>query len=149
MSHDKKVERFWMMFAALGGAFLVSSCGGGGDSAPAFTCAIGSLPGGSWRWHYTETNGSCGAIADETILPGSDVGTSSCTGVTNQISADRCTVDFAKTCPLNSTTIIGTQTWVGHLVQTAATELHGSATLQAVAPFGSCRSTYSIAVTKL
>ena len=30
MNHDKNVERFWMMFAALGFAFLVSSCGGGG-----------------------------------------------------------------------------------------------------------------------
>ncbi len=30
MNHDKKVERFWKMLAALGSAFVLLSCGGGG-----------------------------------------------------------------------------------------------------------------------
>ena len=127
-------------------ALSLSACGG--SDTPSFTCTIGSLSG-AWQTHYTESNGSCGPIVDETTVFGSSGGSSSCTGVTANVSADHCAIDTTSTCPLSSTTISGTQSWVIHFTQASLTELDGTGTVQVVSSAGSCRSTYAITVKKL
>ena len=60
----------------------------GGDP---FTCAIGSLTG-TWRTHYVQTDGTCGAIPDETTILGGS-GSGGATYTQQQISADHCRED--------------------------------------------------------
>ena len=127
-------------------ALSLSACGG--SDTPPFTCTIGSLRG-SWQTHYTESNGTCGPISDETTVFGSSGGNSSCTGVSANVSPDHCSIDTTSTCPLSSTTISGTQSWTVHFTQSSPTELDGTGTVQVVSSAGSCRSTYSMTLKKL
>ena len=66
-----------VVLAACGG----SDSGSGGSSG--FTCSIGTGTSGSYRFHYVETNGTCGAISDETSVPGTAAPTG-CTTVTGR-----------------------------------------------------------------
>lgn len=121
-------------------AVLAGGCGGSD-----FECAIGELTG-SWRLHYEETDGTCGAIADETALfdpagalPGN------CVTNADNLSADRCEYDLDYTC----TEPTFTQRWVSHFEQIDEDFMRATATLTFTDAAGSCRSTYDVTITKL
>jgi hypothetical protein len=100
---------------------------------------------GTWRVSYRETNGTCGTLADETVVMGSganDVAASACTFGANQIASDKCSQSLDYTCPLKG--VSGTQQWVGQLRQTAANRLEGPFTVQVQGAPGVCRSTYDV-----
>lgn len=144
-----------MRTTAAGSIVLLSAlvgCSSSSSSGKPFTaCTIGSLTG-TWRVTYVETDGTCGKVADETVVlssaatPGAP-GTPSCTIAANQISPDRCRIDLDFTCTLNG--VAGTQRWIGATHQLSATELSSSMTLTLTSPsLGSCRSTYAVDWTK-
>lgn len=138
------------IIAALALAFIVG-CGGTDstttDPTPiGYSCSIGSLTG-TWRFHYTETNGNCGPISDETGILGVGSGSSSCTTAYKRISADQCRMDAEFTCP--TTDQQGTVSWVLVLEQVSNVQITGSGTVQGIHPAGTCRSTYAITVTRL
>lgn len=105
------------------GLLALASCGGGSD----FTCSVGSLTG-TWRFKYQETNGTCGALQDETIILGTTTAPSGCTTSADLVSADHCRLDTSFTCPIISATVTGTQTWTETFSQVSAGELSGSGT---------------------
>jgi hypothetical protein len=129
-------------------ACWLAGCGGDDNPAPFSDCHIGELSG-TWRTHYAETNGNCGAIADETGIFNPNAPPPA--GVTidaKQISSDKCRGDLAFT--IATTDGQGSQSWVMVIHQTSATELQGTATLQLNHPtLGNCRSTYDVTVTQL
>lgn len=131
----------WMGLAVV---WVLGGCGG--SDAPFADCDIGGLTG-TWRFHYDETNGNCGAIADETVALSSSA-PSSCTTNSSSVSGDKCELQDDFTCPLTSGT--GSQRWVEVIDQASATEMDGTATVQLVDDAGdTCRSTYNVTVTKL
>jgi hypothetical protein len=132
--------RHWLAVVSILAA--LAGCGGSDH----VTCAIGSLTG-TWRLQYQETNGTCGPIPDETVIAGAPTGPA-CTTITQQISSDHCRIDTAFNCP--TTDSLGTQAWTVTLTQTANTQLTGSGTVQVNHPtLGTCRSTYSLTMTKV
>lgn len=109
---------------------------------------MGSLTG-TWRVTYVETDGTCGKVADETVVITSgksgatQPASTGCTYAADEISADRCRADLDFTCPL--TGVAGTQRWIGATHQISATELTSSMTLTVTTPNrGTCRSTYTL-----
>jgi hypothetical protein len=116
---------------------------------PSFTCAIGELSG-TWRIHYEETNGNCGAVADETVVlspAASQAASAGCTYAAQNISSDKCSLELDFTCP--TTDNAGTQHWIGSMHQVAADRLEGSYTVQLQHPqLGTCRSTYDTTMQK-
>jgi len=124
----------WWVAVVLAGAI-------GCDGGDAFEdCAIDALTG-AWRLSYTETDGTCGPIQDETFILGG-TGDGACTEHANTISDDRCeqTLDF--TCP--TTDGAGTQRWVMVLEQVGEEHIAGTGTVQLDHPEGTCRSTYDL-----
>ena len=112
-------------------------------------CNLGSITG-TWRTHYDETNGNCGAIPDETNISTSTTmpSDSACTVTTNVLSDDKCHLDRQFECP--TTDGLGTQSWTSAITQTAAGRIEGSATVQLQHPsIGTCRSTYNVTITQL
>lgn len=136
--------QFWLSIVMTAATVLLLGCGGGEHEE--FTdCALGQLTG-TWRFHYVETNGDCGPIADETVMMSAATEpTGSLAGA--QISADRCRMDLAFTAA--TTDGQGTQTWTTVLFQTGPAHIGGTATVQINHPMGVCRSTYDVNVTKL
>lgn len=133
-----------LIMAIVGLAGCSSSTHGDGN----FTCAFGELSG-TWRVHYEETNGNCGAIADETVVLGTapDPAAASCTRAADVISQDKCRADEDFTCPTADNR--GTQHWIGTLHHTATDRVSGSLTVQVNHPsIGLCRSTYDVIWTR-
>lgn len=124
---------------------LLVGCSSSGAEPFYGPCTIGELTG-TWRVHYTETDGTCGKLADETMVMSAaskTPQTSQCTYAASQVSQDKCRIDMDFTCPL--TGIPGTQHWAGLYKQTGDGLLQGTFTAQASSPTaGTCRSTYSI-----
>lgn len=104
---------------------------------------------GTWRTHYQETDGTCGPIPDETnIFDPNAAPQPGCTQSQAQVSADKCRVDLAWSCP--TTDGNGTQSWVVVLTQTGPGTLKGTGTVQANhTSLGTCRSTYAMTLTKI
>lgn len=137
-------------------AALLFGCGStasstGAPPAPPFTaCEIGQL-GGAWLVSYTEVDGNCGPVPDETVVApsgapmkvggGVDAGGPQCTIAAQTISADKCEIDDDFTCTLLGGTA-GTQHWSGALHQTSAVDIVGRVSLQLLEPMAACRSTY-------
>lgn len=133
------------MFVAL--AVAVIGCSSAeSDKDSSFTCAMGSLTG-TWRTHYTETNGDCGPIPDETNVFNPGKFDPACTVRTNKFSADKCRWDADWSCP--TTDKQGTQAWVMVTRQTGSDKLESSATVTLSHPTGVCRSTYTMSTTRL
>jgi hypothetical protein len=108
-------------------------------------CAIGQLTG-NWRFHYTQTQGNCGAIADQTgTNPGAAPG-DGCNVESSAISKDKCSVTQRFTCNLKDN--LGTQAWVLTLRQVATDRIQGSGSLQINYPTGVCRSAYAIEISQ-
>ncbi len=136
-----------MKNALLAGLLLASGCSSVAQPQD-FTCAVGKLAG-TWRFHYVETSGSCGPIDDETGV--FEPGTPSAPGckINSQvISSDKCSVDTNFTCPTADGQ--ATQAWTLALEQVAEDRLTGTGTVQLTnhPTLGSCRSTYTITVTR-
>jgi hypothetical protein len=129
-------------------AALVAVACGGDDDESFRDCGLGQLRG-TWRIRYTETDGNCGPISDETAVFDPDAPLpAGCTRQAQSVSADKCRMDLAWTCP--TTDGAGKQAWVMVMLQRSHTRLEGTATVQLDHPsLGSCRSTYSLAITKL
>lgn len=109
------------------------------DTGP-FTCRIGELTG-AWRVTYAESNGTCGAIPDETaVLTTTGATPAGCTVKASQISEDKCSFTLDYTCPL----VVGEGEgqWTGIIRQTGDRELRGNVSLQVTTPTATCRSTY-------
>ncbi len=126
----------------------LAGCSSSNHGDENFTCAFGELSG-TWRVHYEETNGNCGAIADETVVLGTapDPAAASCTRAADVISQDKCRADEDFTCPTADSR--GTQHWIGTLHHTASDRVSGSLTVQVNHPaFGLCRSTYDVIWTR-
>lgn len=132
---------------------MLLACSDDADSAPTpgedFSCAIGSLTG-TWRVTYTEVDGTCGAIAAETVnfsATGSN-GSDPCTYHAQKVSGDKCRLDFDYTCP--TTDGKGSTRWTGVTKQTGTEKLESDATVQGTHPSaGTCRSTYTMVWAKL
>jgi hypothetical protein len=124
-----------------------------GADEPFRDCTMDRLTG-TWRASYRETNGTCGAIPDETVnLSAASSGSSSSSGdacrtLAYGISPNKCRVEQSFTCPTNDDR--GTQSWTMVLQQTSPTSITGTATVQlSHATLGSCRSTYAMTWTRL
>lgn len=121
----------------------------GADDPPFTNCRLGQLSG-TWRASYVETGGTCGAIADETVVLSAGLvaeAQSTCTYAANQISQDRCRIDQDFTCPLANAA--GSQRWSGVTRQIAAGAMRGEMTVQVNGSRGSCRSSYVVSWTQL
>jgi len=130
-----------MGIAACSVMVLACSSSTEGDSPP-FSCALGELRG-TWRLSYAEKDGTCGPIADETVvLTGEGSAPSACTQDALVISDDKCRMDLSFTCPLSGGS--GSQSWTGATRQVAADRLIGDMTADARMGGASCRSTYEI-----
>src|SRR5688572_29357667 len=83
----------------LAGAILFAACGGSTEDG-FNNCALGELTG-SWHFQYTEIDGTCGQIGDDTGVPDPEgsVLPTECTYSANDISADQCRWDLSWTCP--------------------------------------------------
>jgi hypothetical protein len=139
--------------AVLAAALTLIACGGSSSSDSssnsALTCGLGtgSLTG-TWRTHYTQTDGNCGAIPDETNMMGSSSMPPGCTLAARNVSADNCHLSIDFTCPTSDN--LGTQHWVVAYSQVSATEILATGTVQVShATLGTCRSTYNVDITKL
>ena len=115
-----------------------SSTGSSGFSGP---CHIGELSG-TWRVHYTQTDGNCGALPDETVIMDAAPSNSKCTYAAKSISADKCRMDLDFTCPLPAGP--GEQHWVGTLRQTGPGSMDGPWTGQGTSLGQTCRSSYDV-----
>lgn len=135
-----------LLAATLFFGVAIAACGAEDDK---FTdCHIGELTG-TWRTHYTETDGNCGPISDETGIfdPNAPL-PAGCTSQGSSVSANKCRGDIAVTCPTTDNN--GTQAWVIVVTQTGPGSLKGTGTVQLNhATLGNCRSTYSMTLTKL
>lgn len=120
------------------------------ESSPPFTaCKLGELTG-TWRARYTETNGDCGPIPDETVVfsPGKqDPAAAACTFLTNTTSADKCRADLDWRCPPAKGD--GIVRWTGVLRHVGEGALSADLSLYINASAGVCRSTYTITMTRL
>jgi len=122
---------------------VLFGCGGQGEDFS--DCSIGRLTG-TWHMQYVEASGTCGPIADETVMMGAtDTSGSVLHGAL--ISPDRCQMDAAFTSPTLDG--LGTQTWTMVVYQVGLERLEGIATVQIVHPMGVCRSTYDIVLVRL
>lgn len=132
------MENGWLV--AMGTALMACSSSTDGDAAP-FACALGELRG-TWRLSYVEqSGGTCGPIADETVVLTGTTGTpSACKQDALLISDDKCRMDLDFTCPAAN----GSQRWTGATRQVAADRLIGDMTAQLSAGGAACRSTYQI-----
>ncbi len=112
------------------------------SEADTFTdCKLGQLTG-TWHVSYTERDGNCGRIADETVTLSPATAAeaqSKCTYATNTVSSDRCRADQDFTCPLTGAQ--GSQRWVGTLRHVTERSLSGRYTVQVTGDV-TCRSTY-------
>jgi hypothetical protein len=131
------------------------------DSEPFDDCSLGlGERSGIWRTSYTETDGTCGPIPDETTVVGHDP-SEGCTITYEAFSEDRCRGETSFTCLSTDPTRIYmlsegeepplnvSQSWTVVLNQVSATKLTGTGTVQLESPRGTCRSTYAITVTQL
>jgi hypothetical protein len=135
------------LLGALAGVLLAVACGGGDNEDEDFTCALGELAG-TWRLHYVETDGTCGPIEDQSGIFNPGEPAPGCTLDSRIISADKCRLDTAFTCPLADG--LAFQGWTIVLTQVASGRLSGTGTAELNHPSaGSCRSTYDIMVTRL
>lgn len=127
---------------------VLSACSSSTDGdAPAFTCALGELRG-TWRLSYEEQGGgTCGPIADETVVltGNTSAAPAACTQDALLISDDKCRMDLDFTCPAGTN---GSQKWAGATRQVAEDRLVGDMTAQATVGNQSCRSTYTITWTR-
>lgn len=128
-------------------AFSLVACGGSDDQGSFSDCGLGELTG-TWRMHYEETDGNCGAVADETAVfdPGAPLAPG-CVNHSQSVSDDRCRMDMSFECP--TTDEQGSQAWVMVMRQIARDRLEGTGTLQLDHPDVLCRSTYDLTVAKL
>jgi hypothetical protein len=136
------MEKIGTVFALFA---LLSACSSEDDnSAKPAVCSIGELRG-TWRISYTETDGTCGAVADETAVldPNAEAPATGCEYHSMSVSDDKCRMDMDYTCPLAGG-VHGSQRWTGSLHQTDAGRLAGSITAQVTSPAGPCRSTYDV-----
>lgn len=104
-------------------------------------CKLGQLTG-TWRVSYTERDGNCGRIADETVSLSAATAAeaqSKCTYAVNTVSADRCQAEQDFTCALTGAK--GTQRWVGTLRHATERTLSGRYTVQVTGDV-TCRGTY-------
>ena len=127
-----------MMMAAavlISASPFISSCSDFSD------CRIGELTG-TWRMSYTERNGNCGDVADETVNFNSLGGGGDCAVYAESISADQCVFETDFECPFDGGR--GTQRWVLHLRQIGEGRISGTGTAQVQHVSGVCRSTYDI-----
>jgi hypothetical protein len=116
---------------------LLTACSSSTDGD--HRCAIGELRG-TWKVTYDEKNGTCGEVADETVVlseAASQQAQSSCVYRAQEVSADKCRLDLDFTCPL--ATGAGSQTWVGALRHTAEDTISGEMTAQFVLDGRTCR----------
>lgn len=140
-------------FAIVGSMVVASGCSGATTPEPptTFECQLGELTG-TWRLKYTETNGSCGRLPDETVVLGAqgpDSGTSDCTLAAGTISADKCRLDQDFTCP-SGDGLNGKVRWVGVTKHVAKDRLESDMTISIREhPKISCQSTYTITWTRL
>lgn len=114
------------------------------DEDEAVTCKLGELDG-TWLVTYVEKDGTCGKIADETVVlsPGAAAeAQSKCTYNAQTVSPDKCRLDLDYACTLATGT--GSQHWIGTLKQVANARLSGSMSVQIVLNGQTCRSTYDI-----
>lgn len=133
-------------------AFLIVlsvACSSSNDGdAPPVTCKLGELDG-TWQVTYVEKDGTCGKIADETVVlsPGAAADAQSkCTYNAQSVSPDKCRIDLDYTCPL--ATGAGSQHWVGALRHVADARVLGSMSVQVVLGGQTCRSTYDVTWTR-
>lgn len=146
MGHTKLALRA-AVAATVAAAMLACGSSDGSGEEP-YTCAIGELVG-TWRWHYDETDGTCGQIPDETgIFDPNAEPAPGCTIASSSVSDDKCRSDTAFTCP--TTDNLGDQSWVMVVHHSGAGLLTGTATVQINhSTLGTCRSTYDVTVTEL
>jgi hypothetical protein len=114
----------------------------------AFACELGELTG-TWRISYQETNGSCGRIADTTLVISESLveeAEEACTYASSAISPDRCRIDQDYTCVTGDGR--GSERWVGTMRHSARDTVSGSMTLQLDHAEVFCRSTYAITWTR-
>lgn len=126
---------------------VLGACSSSEDDPPA-ACKLGELDG-TWLVTYAEKNGTCGQLADETVVlsPGAAADAQSkCTYRAQNISADKCRLDLDYTCPL--ATGSGSQQWAGTMTHVADRRVAGSMTVQAVLGGQTCRSTYDVTWTR-
>lgn len=125
---------------------VLSACSSSTDGdAPAFKCALGELRG-TWRLTYVEkSGGTCGPVAEETVvLTGTTSTPAACQQDAVLISDDKCRMDLDFTCPVQN----GSQQWAGATRQVAEDKLIGDMTAQVTVGAQSCRSTYEITWTR-
>jgi hypothetical protein len=125
---------------------LIVACGGSDDPAVSpLQCSLDDLSG-TWRLHFAETNGTCGAIPDTTVTSGV-ADTTACTVKKDVVSPDKCREEFDLVCPTDD--LLGTVEFVGVLTQRSESVVSGSTTVTVTHPEVTCRSTYDVSLTKL
>jgi hypothetical protein len=129
-------------------SFTGSNSGPAASSGGTSFCALGTLTG-TWRSHYTQTNGDCGGVDDETLMIGSSIADSAgCTYYASDLSPDRCRLSVDFSCPTTNDGV--TQHWVITMSQVSATTIIATGTLRTTHPItGTCRSTYEIDIGRL
>lgn len=128
-------------------------CSSSHSTPPSVHCAQGELTG-TWRLHYTEVDGTCGPIQDETVnltavnTPGSPSSPSACTTASDQVSSDKCVRETDFTCP-PADGEAGTVHWTLSTKQVSDTEIQGTGTVEIRLGTRYCRSTYNTDLVKL
>lgn len=115
----------------------LSACGS--DSEPFENCTLGELTG-AWRISYSEDDGTCGPLADETIVfDGS--GGEGCEVLSFEVSEDQCEGALHTFCTDGSTF---EQDNVLVLTQTGEDTIEGTFAVMYADSSFSCRSTYDV-----
>jgi hypothetical protein len=135
-----------LLACALVGCSVALTAACSDDSEPFDDCSLGELSG-IWRSSYTETNGTCGPIADETVVAGQPGG-AGCTVTYEAFSEDRCRMERAFACDIIEP-IEATTSWTVVMNQVGPSQLSGSGTVQVNSQVIACRSSYLIQVTRL
>jgi len=120
--------------------------GGCGSDSGSTDCALGQLTG-TWRVSYSQINGNCGSIPDETVNTSAPGGGATCTIAVRTISPDKCHFESDFTCP--TTDSAGIVHWVLVMDQVASDLIEGTGTAQLQHPVGTCRSTYDLPMRQL
>lgn len=129
------------------GALVVFLAGCGSADEEFTDCRIGELTG-AWRMTYAETNGNCGAIADETAIFDPNSGpTPGCVVHSSSVSADKCEGQVDSECAFPDGD--GSVRWVMVLDQISPAALSGTGTVQVSSSQLTCRSTYNLDMTRL
>ena len=115
----------------------LSACGS--DEEPFDDCNIGNIDG-AWRVSYSEDDGTCGPLADETVVFGGSGGGGDCTAETD-ISDDQCEATIEAYCTDGETY---EQSLVWALTQTGEESISGIVTLMFEDAGFACRSTYDV-----